>query len=188
MIKDSPTSEKTKQMFAETLKALLREKDFSKITITDITGRAKVNRKTFYYHFRTTDDLLAWMFEKEAVEAVSGYSKTSDFSAAIDFILDYIEKNHKMLHSLNGAIGRGAVHKFLFKEIHPLVISMIDNINPEKLPDQKLQDPDYRDFVAEFYTEAIAGMLQNWLEKDIPRNRNVVAEYTLRLLGFIEKS
>ncbi len=49
---------KTEALIRETFRDMLKEMDYSKITIRELTERAKINRKTFYLHYRTLDDLL----------------------------------------------------------------------------------------------------------------------------------
>lgn len=38
---------------------LICEKDYSKITVTELSRRAQINKKTFYRYYETLDDLLA---------------------------------------------------------------------------------------------------------------------------------
>ena len=38
------------------------EKNFDKISVSDICDRCNMNRKSFYYHFRDKYDLLNWIF------------------------------------------------------------------------------------------------------------------------------
>ncbi|MBQ3309674.1 TetR/AcrR family transcriptional regulator C-terminal domain-containing protein [Candidatus Saccharibacteria bacterium] len=183
MVRHSVTSKNTKKMLADVMKKLLEEKDFSKITIADIVARAGVNRKTFYYHFKSTDALLAWIFEQETVNVVKGFNSSSDLEIAINFILDYIEAHHQLLRSLVSSIGRGPVHKFLCTNIHPQISAQIDYIR-EKYPDSYADiEDDYRDYLAEFYTEAVAGMLENWIEKPVLKNRQQIVRFTMRLFN-----
>lgn len=42
----------TKKALEVSLKKLLKEKPFDKITIADLTGDCGISRMTFYYHFR----------------------------------------------------------------------------------------------------------------------------------------
>lgn len=42
----------TKQALSNALKELLEEQPFEKISISDICDRCRMNRKSFYYHFR----------------------------------------------------------------------------------------------------------------------------------------
>ncbi len=45
-------------MIREALLALLLEKPFEKVTITDIVNKADINRGTFYAHFTNPSDVL----------------------------------------------------------------------------------------------------------------------------------
>ena len=52
----------TKNALADALKSLMLEKNFEKISVSDICDRCSMNRKSFYYHFRDKYDLLNWIF------------------------------------------------------------------------------------------------------------------------------
>ena len=52
----------TKNALADALKGLMMEKNFDKISVSDICDRCNMNRKSFYYHFRDKYDLLNWIF------------------------------------------------------------------------------------------------------------------------------
>ena len=174
----SKASEQTKLVLAQTLRELLQEKRFSKISISDIAYRAGVNRKTFYYHFRSTDALLAWMIESETFDTVKEVNILSNnLIDTINFALDYLEQNQELLRSVNSAIGRSSVHKFLYHNLYPVILSVLGQIDEDKS-----LEPGFKDFIAEFYTEAVAGVLQNWIEKPILRDRNEITEYILRLV------
>ena len=51
-------SQRTRQLLSEALIQLILEKDYSAITVSDITERANVGRSTFYAHYRDKDDLF----------------------------------------------------------------------------------------------------------------------------------
>lgn len=55
----------TKQIFADTFKMLLKRVNYEKITVRDIIKYSGFSNKTFYYHFRDREDLVAWIFHKE---------------------------------------------------------------------------------------------------------------------------
>lgn len=173
-------SERTKSELAKTMRELMNEKDYAKITISDIANRAGVNRKTFYYHFRSTDDLLAWMIENEALEAVADFDldQEDDLRRRIREILGYLERNRELFHSVNHSVGRGAVHKFIYRNLYPLVSDFISRLDVDEIT-----DTGFLAFISEFYTEAIAGVLQNWIEKPILRDQNEITEYVMRLIS-----
>lgn len=177
MNKHTINAEKTKNKLAAALKAKLKKKSFDKISILELTKALGINRKTFYYHFRSTDDLMAWMIEKETIEVLNQLDFVKDYGKAIDFLMDYIEENKVMLSSVNNSVGRKEVHNFLYRNIAPSVAGLLG-----KIDGADALDPDFAEFVVEFYTEAIVGTLQNWLEKDIPRDKETITRYTARLL------
>ena len=49
---------KTENLIQSTFCDMLREMDYSQITIRGLTDRAMINRKTFYLHYDSLDDLL----------------------------------------------------------------------------------------------------------------------------------
>lgn len=49
---------KTEKLIQDTFCDMLREMDYSQITIKDLTNRAMINRKTFYLHYNSLDELL----------------------------------------------------------------------------------------------------------------------------------
>ncbi len=49
---------KTENLIQNTFCDMLREMDYSQITIKELTSRAMINRKTFYLHYNSLDELL----------------------------------------------------------------------------------------------------------------------------------
>ena len=48
----------TRQLIRETLLELMREKEFGRITVTEVCKRAELNRGTFYLHYQDLRDVL----------------------------------------------------------------------------------------------------------------------------------
>lgn len=49
---------KTKEAIRKAFEDMILEMDYSEITVKELTERARINRKTFYLHYETIDDLL----------------------------------------------------------------------------------------------------------------------------------
>ena len=56
--KQDRRSQRTRHLLGEALVALIREKDYNTITVSDIIERANVGRSTFYAHYRDKDALF----------------------------------------------------------------------------------------------------------------------------------
>ena len=61
--------QKTMAAIKESFEALICEKDYREITVTELCARARINKKTFYHYYPTLDDLL----EEMQMELSSAY-------------------------------------------------------------------------------------------------------------------
>ena len=63
-------SQRTRHLLSAALVELIREKDYSAITVSDIIERANVGRSTFYSHYHDKDDLFVGEMER-VIEVLS---------------------------------------------------------------------------------------------------------------------
>ncbi|OEL08337.1 TetR/AcrR family transcriptional regulator [Staphylococcus equorum] len=63
----------TKQSLINGFFSLVNKKDFEKITIADITKVARVNRATFYAHFKDKYDLIDYIMEDFATFSIDNH-------------------------------------------------------------------------------------------------------------------
>lgn len=111
-MKHSVTTLNTKRLIAGSLKKIMSKKPFSKITVTEIIKDCGVNRKTFYYHFADIYALLKCMFEEEAVEVVKNFDIYTNPEEAIEFVIEYVEKNEHIINCAYDSIGREEMKNF----------------------------------------------------------------------------
>ena len=57
------TSLNTKKMLSSSLKKFMLKKPLSKITVSEIVADCGINRKTFYYHFESTRQVLEYLMD-----------------------------------------------------------------------------------------------------------------------------
>lgn len=65
----------TRKRIIEAFTNLLKEKDFEKVTIKNITDKASVNRATFYAHFEDKYQLFDEMIKNSAIDILKRYTK-----------------------------------------------------------------------------------------------------------------
>lgn len=180
-MKHTITSLNTKRAIAESLKKAMKTKPFSKITISELVKDCGINRKTFYYHFEDLYSLLKWMFEEEAIEVVKNYDLLVDSEEAICFVMDYVEKNDHIINCAYDSIGRDGMKRFFYADFIELVSSIINRTEQEN---KITLNQDFKNFLCEFYTEALAGILIDWIKNRNIRNR----KETINYISFILKS
>mgnify|MGYP004498375451 FL=1 len=173
-MKHEVTSLNTKKTLAASLKKFMNKKPLSKITVSEIVADCKVNRKTFYYHFEDIYALLKWMLEEEAIEVVKNFDLIVDYEEAMIFVIDYVNENQHILSCAYDSMGREEMKRFFFADLIGVMEKVIDGA--EKEYDCKMQE-DYKKFVCNFYTEAITGMLIDWLKDKSVRDKEKTINY-----------
>lgn len=188
-MKQEEISLNTKKALAESLKNAMRKKAFSKITVKDITADCGLNRNTFYYHFEDIYALLRWMLDHEAIQVVQKFDLLTEYDKAISFVLDYVEENEPIMHCTLDSIGRKELRLLFFKEFSEIVSTLLDEAQEQH---KVSLSPDYEAFLTSFYTEAMVGMLTQWITKECPTTKEKLSTYlsdTVRysLLGIFQK-
>lgn len=73
--------QKTVSAIREAFEELLCEKDYEKITVTELAARARINKKTFYTYYTDLDDVLIEMQEelsRKYIERTKGLRRLKD--------------------------------------------------------------------------------------------------------------
>ena len=160
-MKHEITTLNTKRALAQSLKKAMKNKPFSKITVSEIIADCGVNRKTFYYHFGDIFDLLKWMLEEEAIEVVKGFDFMVAPEEAIAFVIDYVNTNQHILCCAYDSIGREEMKRFFYSDLIGVVGSIMEGVEQER----GISTPDhFKKLLIAFYTEAIVGMLVDYFQ------------------------
>ena len=160
-MKQEEATLKTKQTLAAALKEKMLKKSFSKITVSELIETCNINRKTFYYHFEDIYALLKWTLEQDAIEVLKSFDLLVNTEEAINFVLDYIEENKYFINCAYDSIGYSELKRFLYTDILEIFTGAIEN-GAKKLGVSVSED--FMRFLAEFYTEALAGMILSALQ------------------------
>jgi len=82
---------------------LVLTRDYREISITDLTEKAGINRKTFYLHYSSLDDLVAEIEEEMAndiLEHIGKYAVALDLNGCISNFYLYMENCSKVQKKL----------------------------------------------------------------------------------------
>ena len=155
-----PLAPSTKLALANSLKKLLQKKFLDDITVKELVEDCEVNRQTFYYHFQDIYDLLHWFLEHEAEAALSG---AKDWREALLASLRYIQDEHMVIYHIYRSGGRDHLLDCPF---HPLARAAVRSGLQACAADIPVSGGE-RDFLAAFYTHAIAGVMAEWFSGDM---------------------
>lgn len=100
--------QKTMAAIKESFEALICEKDYPDITVTELCARAKINKKTFYHYYPTLDDLLAEMqmeLSSSYIELVKGYKLPEDAEKVNRTFFEYSAAQGTAYEKITCAVG-----------------------------------------------------------------------------------
>ena len=123
----SENPSETKILMAETLKRLIKDRPFSKITVQDIVSECNINRNTFYYHFENNYDLLYFAYEQEVKNIVDSFHKANaTVPQALDFVLEYIDNNIPLCLCAYESLGETQLRSIIEKDLFGYVRATIE--------------------------------------------------------------
>lgn len=160
----------TKKALAASLKELLGQKPFHKITISDITEQCGVNRMTFYYHFHDIYDLARWAFQEEAAALLDGSVTASSWEEWFESFLKKLQSCRPQLVNICRSIRREELEQHMCEVAEQVLRPMLDR----ELGDCPVPEEEWN-FVVHFYTYAFVGMLLEWIEGGMKTETEVLA-------------
>ena len=182
----------TKKKIQQSFLSLLKGKEFTKISIKDITDSACINRGTFYLHYLDKYDLLEKV-EEELLEGLRLHIASIDSEYKVEMVKQlqvagfsmevfrYIEMHVDqfiVLLSKNNTSGFHLRLKKFFVEqfeenYQTTEMSSIDPTIPT-------------DYLSAFAASAILGLIEQWLSHTHRETPEEVAVLYLKILNFIK--
>ncbi|OCT16412.1 hypothetical protein A8709_03000 [Paenibacillus pectinilyticus] len=161
---------RSKKVFNDTLVTLLKKKDFSKITVSEIIRTSDLNRSTFYQHYNSKEDLLKEAMENE-VEGIKQalyepFQNSNSVVLEADRlslirVFEYIYQNKKFFSTV---LSSSLAIDFL-KKIHEELIyhghhNLTYSFNPASTVNV--------DLYIQYGMSALIGLIANWIGNDFP--------------------
>ncbi len=150
----------------QTFKEIILEKDYRDISISEVSEKADINRKTFYRHFDSTHEILEELQEEiigdlsELKEYITSPFSIDTYRDTIKGLLNIIYRN-KELHSM--LISNGE-YRYLFNKIRNVMTEQI-SISYGKLD---IDDQKKLKFYLRFVSFGFLFSLGEWLSSKNP--------------------
>ncbi len=143
----------TKNALARSMKKLMSEKPFEKISVSDICGDCGINRKSFYYHFRDKYDLVNWIFYVGFI----GEFDLESYDDGWEFLEDMCEYFYREKAFYRAALqieGQNSFKDYLFELLTPMSDWYLRDILPHNKDDS---------FFISFIGDALMTAVVRWL-------------------------
>lgn len=163
---------RTKESIRDAFIALIEEKGFEAVSVSDITARANLNRGTFYLHYRDKYDLLEQIEAGILKDFTAMVSQTKDINLAdihntdeplpmIVMMLEYIAQNAALMHAILGLKGDLAIQVQIRKTIEQNLI--VAGPFAKILKQENLIVP--INYFVSYVASAHLGVIQEWLQR-----------------------
>jgi len=157
---------RTQQELFAALDSLLAEKPFTEINVSELTKRANVGRQTFYRHFKSVGDMLAFRLHSNLAEQMEIAKADESAEAAANWPLwvcryafqRVAEQPHISRAILSGEAGANALAAFR---------DQIMALN-ESAPDHPYSgiSPTLKKYVSAYHAGAVVAVLLQWIDSD----------------------
>lgn len=175
---------RTKRMIREALAALIEEKGFETITVSDITTSANINRGTFYLHYQDKFDLLEKceneifqeiedMTKDIRVEDLRKFSEDLEPLAYSVKLLEYIKDNASFMKAVLGPNGNVA---FQIK-LKEYIKANIGKVFLKEVNEGYMKVP--MEYLLSYIVSAHLGVIQQWLHNELKESPQEIARYIL---------
>jgi AcrR family transcriptional regulator len=174
---ENPSSIRSKKLIIEALIDLMKESQFNKITIQEIAYRANVDRRTFYRHFSSKEEIMQYHIMQLGKDHQSKLQKEEALTFPIIARL-FCETalSHKELILL-----------LIDHNLFSLLLGIFNKVllsNQNAVRDKFLlfKEGRHRDYAFSFYNGGFWNVIQTWLKNDADASPTEIAEILTDLI------
>ncbi|TCL60463.1 TetR family transcriptional regulator [Kineothrix alysoides] len=173
----NPIALQSKNWIITSLLELMKKYKYSEITIKDITKKADLDRRTFYRHFQSKDDVICACIKTICDEYIgtlqSEKSPSAYTTAKIYFTICLKHLDFLILMNKHGLSG------FLFTKYNEYMPRLQDN---DVSPELKLNYGDHITYLYAFNNGGFWALTLKWLENGAIQSPDEMAEVICKIL------
>ena len=161
----------TKKALEVSLKKLLKEKPFDKITIADLTGDCGISRMTFYYHFQDIYELAEWVCIEDGKQALKDKKTYDTWQQGFIQIFHAVRENKVFVMNVYRCVSREQVENYLYK----LTYDLLEGVVEEQARGMSVR-PEDKAFIATLYKYMFVGLMLDWIRSDMKGDPHLIVE------------
>ena len=145
----------TKRALAASVRELMKETPFEKISVAQICERCGMNRKSFYYHFKDKYDLVNWIFDTDFITFATS-DEVKGRWAFLEKACEHFYKDREFYRKAFMIQGQNSFSEHFREYIFPVLKSRLTDLTGENSAD---------DFTVGFFTDATVCAMERWLKE-----------------------
>jgi len=173
-------SSRTKRELANALVSKLAEKQFSKISIEELTSACGIKRQSFYYHFQDIYALLDWTVRNDLQAFLDQQMELQDLHSSIRRFLEYLLHNQSVFLNLMQSSDQEYLERCFNDALCSVLRQAVRQIEAASHPER---DEKYEEFLVQYYAAILSGVVKNWLCGKMQATADEMAAYFVKVLG-----
>ncbi|WP_257350654.1 TetR/AcrR family transcriptional regulator [Pseudalkalibacillus decolorationis] len=184
---------RTRALLRKALIEVMEEKGAERITVSDLTEKADVNRGTFYLHYTDATDILAqvkaemWEGLTARMEKLNpydylSYAARNEPDPIMVRVIEYYAEHADFFRVILGPKGDPAFADQIKEFLKTQHISKILDIQPE-LGETILP----KDYMVEYFAASNLSILLHWIKTGMPQSASTIALMITQIVGSAAK-
>lgn len=172
-------SDYTKRAMASSLKILMQQKPFERISIREIMEGCGMKQQNFYYHFDDIYDLLKWMFHEEIVLPLRRHEGVFFWQDGLLQLFRYLQENKAVCQCALRSLGRPFMKDLFMDEINQIVFHVARQLAAPLDWDDKERE---LKMITRFYVIALSGIIETWVLDELDYTPEELIQFADTLL------
>lgn len=149
----------TKKAIMSSFMKLLNNTSFDNITVKAIVDDCGISRNAFYYNFEDIYTLADEIMKEEINKITQRHQTYKSWKEGFMRSADFALRNKKAIFHLHNSSKRGQLEKYFRSAVYDAVAGFVE----EEAKGADISGED-TEFTAEFYTYALLGFINKWIE------------------------
>lgn len=153
--------ERTRNAIINAFKEMIIDKEFKEITIKELAERANINRKTFYLHYKSMEEILFDLtveLSDQIFESLNEKGFFDENTYDINILIDCIEKILNSNYELTRKIVSANSYRFFSRNIKDIVKDSFIR----KVKNKVKLSPYMMNLLGDYVGSGLAKLLKNW--------------------------
>lgn len=166
---------RSRRLIRQAFMDLLKEKRLGKITVTDIVGRADINRSTFYAHYADVRALVEEI-QREFVEESVSLLKGADFLTLLQDPVPFLKKWIEIANQnrdLYAILGKNAIAASSIEHFKLLLVEKA--LNMPQVPEELRRQKNY-EIRINFFVGGVINVYQQYLVGNLDATADEIIE------------
>lgn len=169
----------TRNALAYSLKSLVTENNFDKITISDITDNCGLNRQTFYYHFEDKLALLYWIYDNEAFVLTHDLN-LENWGEKFNSFLKLLRRD-RLFYINTIKCSNDYFERYMINMLEGIFFKAAKELDVNELEDYEIQ------YEAKFFAIGLTGVVVEWILGGMKQSEDDFTDMTYRLVENTKK-